>query len=291
MKKKVKTVTTLSALLASAMILGGCGGKAQNADIMESLQTVEAADIKNIVSKDKKVDAFTSINADMDVLDLKIKRSNDNYFHISYTVKIKKGISLKKKPVSYQISDGVLTLTDTIKSGQLAHKASKTLVELHIPQDSEPLDAAIQLADGDMAISYTALKSGSINMEEGDLSLKGASLSNIKIKLEDGDALANKTSVKDTAFNIEDGDFTASKLTASDTVNITSDTGDITFKDASSSLTTVSITAKTGDGDIILSKAMKKIMKKNGKGIYQNEISNPASTLSIETKDGDISLK
>ena len=305
-KTKLKAAATISALMASAIILGGCGSNAKNTDIMEISQTVEAADSKtifsnsgerveanskNIISKDKKVEAFTSINADMDILDLKIRRSNDKYFHISYTVKIKKGISLKNEPISYQISDGVLTLTDTIKSNQLAHKATKTLVELYIQQNSELSDSTIKLSDGDMTVSNTALQSGSIDMEEGDLSLKGANLSNMKIKLEDGDVMTNKASVKDISFNIEDGDFTASKLTAANTVNITSDTGDITFKDASSSLTTASITAKTVDGDVVLSKAMKKTMKKTGNGTYQNEISNPTSTLGIETEEGDISLK
>lgn len=212
----------------------------------------------NIWKEDNiRLNSVSSIEADLDCIDLAIAVSEDNDFYLSYELHCMNS----QNPLSYNLENGVLKLTETdfmdsFITGVFWGKGSITTnycstITLYVP-------------------SNAVLKSCIMNITDSDLRIKELNCNTIEIKAADSDISLSDVNTSDSMkINTEDGDISMAGLHASGAVEIITSDGDITISDYTES---GGAYIQAYDGDICLSSAT------------------AVGEMQIGTEDGDVVL-
>ncbi|MDE6636324.1 MAG: DUF4097 domain-containing protein, partial [Lachnospiraceae bacterium] len=166
-----------------------------------------------------RLSSVSSIEADLDCIDLAIAVSDDDDFHLSYELHCMN----RRNPLSYNVENGVLKLTETDfkasfitgvfwDKGYIATNDCN-FITLYVP-------------------SNVVLKSCIMNITDSDLTIRELNCNTIEIKAADSDISLSDVNISDSMkINTEDGDISMAGLYASGAVEIITDDGDITISD------------------------------------------------------------
>jgi hypothetical protein len=142
-------------------------------------------------SAKEALDPFTSISADVSVMDLTISRGDG--YAISYSAS-------EKLVPQYSVQNGVLTVTQ--KSGEFSIfgiHSSHCKVTLTVPRDAQLDRVETDSNVGDTTLSELNLRSSSLQSDTGDISVKDSALGQTDISTHTGDI-----SLKDCTFSKAD---------------------------------------------------------------------------------------
>lgn len=247
-----------------------------------------------------RLSSVSSIEADLDCIDLAIAVSEDDDFHLSYELHCMNS----RNPLSYNVENGVLKLTETdfkdsFITGVFWNKGSITTnycnsITLYVP-------------------SNAVLKSCSMNITDSDLTIRELNCNAIEIKAADSDISLSDVNTSDSMkINTEDGDISMAGLHASGAVEIIADDGDITISDYTESggayiqaycgdICLSSATAEgkmqigTEDGDVVLTElevsGQVEINSDYGDiTVRLQKESLPELKIAMDTEEGDVSV-
>ena len=147
--------------------------------------------------------------------------------------------------------------------------------------------AALHTAYGDISCKNAVLEQGSIRLDDGDLSVRDSSLKQVNLENAYGDISLKESSYETGEIQLKDGDLSGSGTTYTGEVSINNDYGDISLKLKDEAYT---IKATTKYGDIGISGIKGTQYSQDDSGLFEATPDNPVATLTLESKDGDISL-
>lgn len=276
----------------------------------------DLGNVKTWKSDDIRLRSVNSIKAELDFIDLNIKVSEDNDFHLSYELHCVN----RENPFSYRLKNGVLTLTEQgFKPPSLKEWIWNTgsvtdqyynFITLYVPSDTilkscifDVVDCdltiegfhcntmEIKTADGDISIKEGIFSKAMVKTEDGDIAFSNIVMSeDLQIDTADGDILLSDLKVKGVArFNAEDGDVSLAGLKVSRDMKINVADGDIGISSVDVLGATEMITC---DGDISISG-----VKESGGISIQTDCGDISASalritgaMRINTEDGDVLL-
>lgn len=202
--------------------------------------SINAGSINTWEAEDIKLNSVSRIEVDFDYIDLKIARSDDSDFHLSYKLQCMNS----KNPLSYSLDHGVLKLTEGnfkepgwgkgtwgIGSWSVWYGGYYSLVTLYIPDN-------------------TVLEGCNLRMAEGDLTVHGFCCNLMELELQDGDVVIRESSFSKAAIQTADGDITFSDSKVSGSLQVDTADGDVCL---SNFKTSGVVQIDVSDGDVALS--------------------------------------
>ena len=243
-----------------------------------------------------KLQSVSSIEANLDYIDLEIKASKDKDFYLSYELYCMN----RKNPLSYSLENGTLKLTETdfkapsqkgwFRNTGIQNKYYSSIT-LHVPLDMVLKSCVLNVADSDLMIKELHCNTLEIKAADGDIVFSDTSVSgDLLIDTADGDISVSDIDVKGAIqLDTADGDVSFSGIKVSKGIKIDAVDGDISI----SSLTASgAIELLLCDGDLAISDFTE------SDGVYiQTECGdisasalNVTGKLQIDTEEGDVSL-
>lgn len=308
----------LGLLLSVVGFLGGGMDYIKNTDI-NSWDVSENANAPKYALDKTKLEKLSSLNVSMDNLDFVVKPSGDDNFYLSY--KISGGY--KDAPLSYNVSDGCLNISENARSSSIVYIdvnflinafTSDTITQkndevvLYVPEGTTLTDSTIDLEDGALVLSQLAFTNSTIEAGYGDVVGNDLTLSGSKLLTNDGDMVLSATNCQNTTIQSDygsitlngnhlsdstvttnEGDIDASSLRCEKIVNVSSDYGDIVL--ALSNPENLAITADSDYGDIVPSFIQGTLTTGSDKAHFTNNLTNATGSLTVKTNDGDIVFK
>ncbi len=289
----------LGLLLSGVGFLGGGMDYIKNTDI-NSWDVSENANAPKYALDKTKLEKLSSLNVSMDNLDFVVKPSGDDNFYLSY--KISGGY--KEAPLSYNVSDGCLNISENARSSSIVYIdvnflinafTSDTITQkndevvLYVPEGTTLTDSAIDLEDGALVLSQLAFTNSTIEADYGDMVLSATNCQNTTIQSDYGSITLNGNHLSDSTVTTNEGDIDASSLRCEKAVNVSSDYGDIVL--ALSNPENLAITADSDYGDIVPSFIQGTLTTGSDKAHFTNNLTNATGSLTVKTNDGDIVLK
>ena len=244
--------------------------------------------------KKTEIPDFTSLNINLEDSDLNIEESPNEKSYIEYAQATKD----KKNPVSYFIENGTLTLKEAGNTGASyyinvdisflqAALSSKNIedytkesskyenyVTLYLPKDKLVSSAKIYLGYGDFYVNTLTANSGKLTFSYGDCDLQKASLGNISL-------------------TSKDGDLTVNELTLSGKTKIALSYGDteITLNDSTKKVSGFDLATHYGTITASGLNGNKTLDEDDDVNTFQSDSKDGKTKLSIDSKDGDITVK
>ena len=306
------------------------GGKeyVKNADLNQMNGKAMLDSKQEAFSGEETFEDLTGIQADLKNIDLLIKPSEDEKFHLTYNLeKSGKG----KNPLSFEQKDGLLTIKESEGNGGSYYiKVDISIINvlfgndkvydykneatLYIPERKILDKASINLENGDFYADGFAAETAEIRLEYGDIIMQNISLNKGNITAEDGDISADKGLLKDLdmkakygdimlkntqyengKITLEDGDLNSSEISFTGDTDIVNKYGDVSLKLSKETANDTSIEAKTEYGEIDISENLKKtagkFMENEDMIYFEKEGLQGSGKISVEAEDGDISIQ
>ena len=302
MRKRLIGIAGMAALVLS---VAGCGAGADasgslDQESVESTQketllgkiteAVSGGGSASILEEDAKTGAFSSIQVGLGALDLNIIPSEDNDTHVKYHIRVKKSYKAKGKPVQYNVEDGVLKLTEKIKSSKIQWRGWSSYVEIRVPDGTKLSGADIQTDAGDVTVESIPLENVTMVQDAGDCLFQDITLKDASITIDAGDVELERVTLEEVSIDLDAGDLEGDSVKAAGNVSVTADAGDIELEKTAKNLANLNVEIRTDVGDVELSKAIRGDFQKIKGGFYRKEAADAAETLSLKTDAGDISI-
>lgn len=267
--------------------------------------------------------SVNSVNADLDNLDFKIKRTKKKEAYLSYKIDCKNS----KNPLSWQMSDGVLYLKESGLE-RLSWKETRQKygqkwwgqghwpeVILYVPENMVVKNSKVRMDEGDFSVGkevvcqnmdvrvkvgdvllsgFRMTGQGSIGTVDGDV--KGGAFcveGNLHITSKYGDVQTVSPQVPGNLdITAEDGAITALGMRIQGEVQVKSREGDIIVQPGQKDRSSLGVTADAGEGSLIIREDMKGGMKKRrGLRWQYKKAGSGKGHLKISAKYGDVLLK
>ena len=229
--------------------------------------------------KKTEIPDFTSLNINLEDSDLNIEEAPNEKSYIEYAQATKD----KKNPVSYSIENGTLTLKE----------AGNTGASYYINVDISFLQAALSSKNIE---DYTKESSKYENYVTLYLP-KDKLVSSAKIYLGYGDFYVKNATFDTTNINIsltsKDGDLTVNELTLSGKTKIALSYGDaeITLNDSTKKVSGFDLATHYGTITASGLNGNKTLDEDDDVNTFQSDSKDGKTKLSIDSKDGDITVK
>ena len=261
---------------------------------------IDSSDSHAILSK-TEINAFSSVNVNLENLDLDIKASDDDKFYISYNIETNDGML----PLSYQVQNGALNIVE--KKGHESYSyihidvnflqemlgqshviENSNKVTVYVPKKNDLSGFSCKMRYGDMNIESLNARKAVIQNEDGDITLTGCVFKNLKLNNSLGDLDIKDISLTDSQIELVDGDVTAENISFDGKNKITGGLGDITLSIPESSLENLSIQAEASE--INIPEKLGNVMTDEDDNQLVNSENKTQNSLQLESKDGDIQI-
>ena len=216
---------------------------------------------------------FNSLNVNLKNSDFNIKESPNEKSYIEYVQETTKA----KNPLSYSIKNNTLTLKENGNTG-----ASYTV--------SVDISFLQPLLSGKNMASYMDEKANYKNYVTLYLP-KDKLLSSAKVNLGYGDFSLNNASLSNTTVKSADGDISMNNLYLSEKVKLALSYGDAVLTLNDSTKKTAGFDLITHYGTINTSSLTGSHTEKDDEETFKSEPKDGKTTLSINSEDGDITIK
>lgn len=292
MKKTAKQFLIAGTVLCIAgLFLFGVGTAAggkeyvKDADlnVLNGAATMTSSDHHAILEK-TEIEPYTTVNADLRNIDLKIQPSPDDKYYISYNVETTDGLL----PVSCQVSDGTLNLAESrgnssysyihvdinflrIMLGQSNVIENQNNVVLYIPTDKELDSFSCRMGDGTLSADSLNSRKVQISSDLGDIELKN-------------------TSIQDGNISLSEGDLTGKNITVSGAASVNTSLGDISLSMPQDVLKQLSLNASTSLGDIDCPDSLKGTLTGDDDEQDYSRTTDSKNSLDIKSSEGDITI-
>ena len=235
-----------------------------------SYNTESSASTKT-VSSSQNLDAFTSIQADMNVMDLNVVSGD------SYSIQYK---ASKKFVPEFEVKNNCLTIKQTQKfSFFSAARNPKCTVTVTV---ADSLDSVkIQSDAGDITLSDQTITTFSLYADAGDINLENCAFGKSTIETDAGDFDLKNCTFTALSLYTDAGDIDLENCTFTN-MDISTDAGDIDI-DSKEDLSGYRIDLDTSYGDVTVN-------HKKQRHSYSHDGTLSGHTLTVSTDAGDIDL-
>lgn len=263
--------------------------------------------------KKTEIPDFTSLNINLEDSDLNIEESPNEKSYIEYAQATKD----KKNPVSYSIENGTLTLKEAGNTGASyyinvdiiflqAALSSKNIedytkesskyenyVTLYLPKDKLVSSAKIYLGYGDFYVKNATFDTTNIKLDDGDFDANTLTANSGKLTFSYGDCDLQKASLGNISLTSKDGDLTVNELTLSGKTKIALSYGDaeITLNDSTKKVSGFDLATHYGTITASGLNGNKTLDEDDDVNTFQSDSKDGKTKLSIDSKDGDITVK
>lgn len=223
----------------------------------------------------------------------------------------------KKNPVSYFIENGTLTLKEAGNTGASyyinvdisflqAALSSKNIedytkesskyenyVTLYLPKDKLVSSAKIYLGYGDFYVKNAVFDTINIKLDDGDFDANTLTANSGKLTFSYGDCDLQKASLGNISLTSKDGDLTVNELTLSGKTKIALSYGDteITLNDSTKKVSGFDLATHYGTITASGLNGNKTLDEDDDVNTFQSDSKDGKTKLSIDSKDGDITVK
>ena len=315
MKKITKTLLGIGGALCLGIGFSSGGTKYVHATNLNSMnaQSDKSSPENCFTLKKTELSDFTSLNIKLKDSDLNIKESPNEKSYIEYAQESKD----KKNPLSYSVENGTLTLKEAGNTGASynltidisflqAALSSKNMadysenasnyenyVTLYLPKDKLLSSAKLHLEYGDFSVKNATFDTADIKLEDGDFSADTFTANNGKLVFSYGDCDLQKASFGNVSLTSSDGDFTVDELTLSGKTNIALSYGDaaITLDDSTKKVSGFDLATHYGSITSSGLNGSKTTDDDDDVNTFQSDSKDGKTSLTIDSKDGDITIK
>lgn len=220
-----------------------------------------------------------------------------------------------KNPLSYSIKNNTLTLKENGNTGAsytvsvdisflqpllsgknmasyMDEKANyKNYVTLYLPKDKLLSSAKVNLGYGDFSLNNASLNTADITLDDGDFIADTITVNSGTISLSYGDCDFKKASLSNTTVKSADGDISMNNLYLSEKVKLALSYGDAVLTLNDSTKKTAGFDLITHYGTINTSSLTGSHTEKDDEETFKSEPKDGKTTLSINSEDGDITIK
>lgn len=224
---------------------------------------------------------------------------------------------IRKNPVSYSIENGTLTLKEAGNTGASyyinvdisflqAALSSKNIedytkesskyenyVTLYLPKDKLVSSAKIYLGYGDFYVKNATFDTTNIKLDDGDFDANTLTANSGKLTFSYGDCDLQKASLGNISLTSKDGDLTVNELTLSGKTKIALSYGDaeITLNDSTKKVSGFDLATHYGTITASGLNGNKTLDEDDDVNTFQSDSKDGKTKLSIDSKDGDITVK
>ena len=230
--------------------------------------------------KKTEIPDFTSLNINLEDSDLNIEESPNEKSYIEYAQATKD----KKNPVSYSIENGTLTLKE----------AGNTGASYYINVDISFLQAALSSKNiEDYTKEYRVKPNSFVTFDDGDFDANTLTANSGKLTFSYGDCDLQKASLGNISLTSKDGDLTVNELTLSGKTKIALSYGDaeITLNDSTKKVSGFDLATHYGTITASGLNGNKTLDEDDDVNTFQSDSKDGKTKLSIDSKDGDITVK
>lgn len=321
MRKITKTLLGIGGAfcLIGALLFGigfASGGTkyvhATNLNTMNA-QSDKKSDPNHFTLKKTELSDFTSLDINLKDSDFNIKESPNEKSYIEYAQETKN----KKNPLSYSVENGTLTLKENGNTGasynltidvsflqailsgkdmaNYTNEASnyENYVTLYLPKDKLISSAKIYLGYGDFYAKNIVFDTTDIKLEDGDFTADTFTANNGKLTFSYGDCDLKKASFSNISLASADGDFTVDELNLSGKTKISLSYGDaeITLNNSTKKISGFDLATHYGTITSSGLNGNKTMDEDDDVNTFQSDSKDGKTNLTIDSKDGDITIK
>ena len=319
MKKTTRTLLGIGGAfcLIGALLFGigfvSGGTKYVHATNLNAMNAQSAQDAKenHFTLEKTELSDFNSLNVNLKNSDFNIKESPNEKSYIEYVQETTKA----KNPLSYSIKNNTLTLKENGNTGAsytvsvdisflqpllsgknmasyMDEKANyKNYVTLYLPKDKLLSSAKVNLGYGDFSLNNASLNTADITLDDGDFIADTITVNSGTISLSYGDCDFKKASLSNTTVKSADGDISMNNLYLSEKVKLALSYGDAVLTLNDSTKKTAGFDLITHYGTINTSSLTGSHTEKDDEETFKSEPKDGKTTLSINSEDGDITIK
>ena len=319
MKKTTRTLLGIGGAfcLAGALLFGigfvSGGTKYVHATNLNAMNAQSDQDTKenHFTLEKTELSDFNSLNVNLKNSDFNIKESPNEKSYIEYVQETTKA----KNPLSYSIKNNTLTLKENGNTGAsytvsvdisflqpllsgknmasyMDEKSNyKNYVTLYLPKDKLLSSAKVNLGYGDFSLKNTVFNTADITLDDGDFIADTITVNSGTISLSYGDCDFKKASLSNTTIKSADGDISINDLYLSEKVKFALSYGDAVLTLNDSTKKTAGFNLITHYGTINTSSLTGSKTEKDDEETFKSEPKYGKTTLSINSEDGDITIK
>ena len=309
MKKTNKRLLAAGGILCAVGVLFfgvgiASGGKnyVKSADLnrISGTAMMDSSDSHAILSK-TKIDSFSSVNVDLQNLDLDVKESDDTNFYIAYNIETNDGML----PLSYQVQDDTLNIVE--KKGHESYSyihidinflqemmgqshviENSNKVTIYVPKKNDMSSFSCKMGYGELDIESLSAKQAVIQNDDGDIKIAGSTFKNLELKDELGDLKIKDTTLINSQIEMADGDVKAENVTFTSENTITSTLGDITLSIPEKTLADLSVEAQASE--INIPEKLGKVMTDEDDEQSVDSENKTQNSLVIKSDDGEVMI-
>ena len=220
-----------------------------------------------------------------------------------------------KNPLSYSIKNHTLTLKENGNTGAsytvsvdisflqpllsgknmasyMDEKSNyKNYVTLYLPKGKLLSSAKVNLGYGDLSLNNASLNTADITLDDGDFIADTITVNSGTISLSYGDCDFKKASLSNTTVKSADGDISMNNLYLSEKVKLALSYGDAMLTLNDSTKKTAGFDLIAHYGTINTSSLTGSHTEKDDEETFKSEPKDGKTTLSINSEDGDITIK
>ena len=310
MKKTNKCLLAAGGILcAIGVVFFGVGAASGGINYVKSADlnkisgtaTMDSGDNHAILDK-TKIDDFSSVNVDLQNLNLDVEESDDEDFYIAYNIETNNGVL----PLSYQVQGDTLTIAEQKENdwhshihidinffqeifGQTQVIEDSNKVTVYIPKKNDMSSFSCKMEYGDLYIESLNVKQAVIENKDGDITIAGSSFKNLELKENLGNLKMKDSTVSGGQIEMEDGDIKAENITFTGENTITSSLGDITLSVPQKTLAVLSVKAEASEIDV--PEKLGEVMTDEDDQQRIDSENKTQNSLTIESKAGKITIK
>ena len=310
MKKTNKSLLAVGGILcAIGVVFFGVGAASGGINYVKSADlnkisgtaTMDSGDNHAILDK-TKIDAFSSVNVDLQNLNLDVKESDDENFYIAYNIETNNGVL----PLSYQVQGDTLTIAEQKENdwhshihidisffqeifGQTQVIEDSNKVTVYIPKKNDMSSFFCKMEYGDLDIESLNVKEAEIENEYGDITIAGSSFKNMELKANFGNLKMKDSTVSGGQIEMADGDIKAENMIFTGENTITSSLGDITLSVPQKTLAALSVKAEASELNV--PEELGKVVTDEDDTQSVDSENKMPNSLKIKSKDGKITIK
>ena len=232
--------------------------------------------------KKTEIPDFTSLNINLEDSDLNIEESPNEKSYIEYAQATKDIRFLQAALSSKNIED-------------YTKESSKyeNYVTLYLPKDKLVSSAKIYLGYGDFYVKNATFDTTNIKLDDGDFDANTLTANSGKLTFSYGDCDLQKASLGNISLTSKDGDLTVNELTLSGKTKIALSYGDaeITLNDSTKKVSGFDLATHYGTITASGLNGNKTLDEDDDVNTFQSDSKDGKTKLSIDSKDGDITVK
>ena len=166
-------------------------------------------------------------------------------------------------------------------------------VTLYLPKDKLVSPAKIYLGYGDFYVKNAAFDTINIKLDDGDFDANTLTANSGKLTFSYGDCDLQKASLGNISLTSKDGDLTVNELTLSGKTKIALSYGDteITLNDSTKKVSGFDLATHYGTITASGLNGNKTLDEDDDVNTFQSDSKDGKTKLSIDSKDGDITVK